>query len=289
MNTFETTPRLIRLLTLNLFVQCAIIVTGAVVRITKSGLGCPTWPQCVGDSIIPLAEQDESWHKYVEFGNRMLTFVLVIVAAFVVISVWRNKALKSLRLLSLSPFLGTLIQAVLGGITVLTGLHPTTVAAHFMTSILIVGLSHKLLRNYKAQGRPDSQNSFGNILALNALVVVALGTLVTGSGPHSGDAFASSRFDFDLETMASIHAKSIWLFCILLGWFGFRELSSQNSGTKKSFYLLTLVVFVQGLIGYVQFAQGVPELLVFIHIIGAAIFWVAALRLRSDLMQDKRV
>jgi cytochrome c oxidase assembly protein subunit 15 len=113
--------------------------------------------------------------------------------------------------------------------------------------------------------------------------------MVTGSGPHSGDAFASSRFDFDLETIASIHAKSIWIFCVLLGWFGFREIKSQTSKTRKSFYLLLLVVFVQGLIGYVQFAQGVPELLVFVHIIGATIFWVAALRLRSDLMQDKRV
>lgn len=284
-----SSTRILKLLYLNLFVQSAIIVTGAIVRITKSGLGCPTWPQCVGDSIVPLSTQTESWHKYVEFGNRLLTFVLLIVALLVLVVIWRNPALKSLRLLSVTPILGTVIQALLGGVTVLTGLHPTTVAAHFLVSIVIVALSHNLVRRYKALDKPLTKNRLADVITLNSFVVVFLGTLVTGSGPHSGDKYASSRFSFDLTLISNVHAKSVWVLLVLLGVFYLKSRPIKRPEIKVSFYLLIAIVLSQGFLGYVQFALGVPEVLVFLHIVGAIAFWVSTLRLRFDLMQYQRV
>ena len=275
-----------RILLVNLFAQSAIIATGAIVRITKSGLGCPTWPQCVGDSIVPLANQTESFHKYIEFGNRLLTFVLVIVAALLVFTIWRNPALKSLRVLSLAPIVGTLIQAILGGVTVLTGLHPLTVSAHFLTSIVLVALSHTLLRRYMSLGDQKRQNRSANVLVLSSFVTVVLGTLVTGSGPHSGDKEVSSRYEFDLSTIANIHAKSVWIYFVILIVLAFKQYRNANHEIRRSFAVVALVVVSQGLLGYYQFFQGAPETLVFAHIIGSILFWVSNLRLRYDLMQN---
>jgi cytochrome c oxidase assembly protein subunit 15 len=275
-----------RILLVNLFAQSAIIATGAIVRITKSGLGCPTWPQCVGDSIVPLANQTESFHKYIEFGNRLLTFVLVIVAALLVFTIWRNPALKSLRVLSLAPIVGTLIQAILGGVTVLTGLHPLTVSAHFLTSIVLVALSHTLLRRYMSLGSQKRQKRSANVLVLSSFVTVVLGTLVTGSGPHSGDKEVSSRYEFDLSTIANIHAKSVWIYFVILVVLAYKQYRNANHEIRQSFAVVALVVISQGLLGYYQFFQGVPETLVFAHIIGSILFWVSNLRLRYDLMQN---
>ncbi len=125
----------------NLVAQAGIVVTGAVVRITASGLGCPTWPECVDGSITPTSAQEESWHKYIEFGNRLLTFVLVLLAVAAIVAALadgrRRRAgglpsRRALTLLAFVPILGTVAQAVLGGITVLTGLHPLTVGAHLL-------------------------------------------------------------------------------------------------------------------------------------------------------------
>jgi len=278
-----------RILLLNVFAQSAIIATGAIVRITKSGLGCPTWPQCVGDSIVPLANQTESFHKYIEFGNRLLTFVVLFVAVLLVLTIWRNPALKSLRFLSLAPILGTLIQAILGGITVLTGLHPATVSAHFLTSIVIVALSHTLLRRYKGLGSRAKRNGIANTLGAVSFITVVLGTLVTGSGPHSGDKDVSSRYEFDLTAIANVHAKSVWIYSALLIFLFYKQYRTANEVSKRSFQVVAAVVVSQGLLGYYQFFQGVPEALVFAHIVGAIAFWIANLRLRYDLMQDQSV
>ncbi|MFM1786246.1 MAG: hypothetical protein RL228_196 [Actinomycetota bacterium] len=286
---FSNSRSVLRILKINLFVQGAIIVTGAIVRITKSGLGCPTWPQCVGDSIVPLATQSESWHKYVEFGNRLLTFVLLIVAALVVIAVWRNSRNAKLRALAFTPILGTVFQAILGGITVLTGLHPTTVAAHFLVSIVIVALSQSLLRNFADEGKSKVYETTPNILVAGAFISIVLGTLVTGSGPHSGDKNASSRFEFDMATISNVHAKSIWIYCALFGYLAFRRYKISSNKAKKSFELLAAIVIGQGFLGYYQYFNGVPEVLVFLHIIGSVIFWIANLRLRSDLAQNQSV
>lgn len=275
--------KLLKLLAFNIFVQSAIIVTGAIVRITKSGLGCPTWPQCVGDSIVPLAEQEESWHKYVEFGNRLLTFVLLIVAVLVFVAVWKSRQAKSIILLATAPAIGTLAQAILGGVTVLTGLHPTTVAAHFLVSIVIVGLSFKLFIQVANPEREIQVTALQRLFIVSAFSTLALGTLVTGSGPHSGDKYASSRFSFDLATIANIHSKSVWLFCILSLILAIQILKSRYQKVFNSLAFLGITVIGQAGIGYYQFHQGVPEILVFLHVIGSTVFWIASLNLYYKL------
>ena len=153
----------------NVVAQGLIVVTGAIVRLTGSGLGCPTWPECVDGSITPTSEQLEAWHKYVEFGNRLLTFVLVAlailaIAAAVVDARWRKRAgLVSrpvLIRLAVIPLLGTFVQAVIGGITVLTGLHPATVALHFLVSMAIIaGCVMLVVRATDSGDRPDSRSA----------------------------------------------------------------------------------------------------------------------------------
>lgn len=271
--------KLIHLLRLNILVQSAIIVTGAIVRITKSGLGCPTWPQCVGNSIVPVAGQQESWHKYVEFGNRLLTFVLLVVAVLVFISVWKTQKNKRLTLLALTPLLGTVAQAILGGITVLTGLHPITVALHFLVSILIVGLSFLLFVKVKNEDSPLKPSPLLSLFLLSAFSTLTLGTIVTGSGPHSGDQYASSRFAFDLTTIANVHSKSVWLFTALAFLIWLKSFKSGKTSNSRDFVFLGMAIGIQAGIGYYQFHQGVPEILVFLHVIGATIFWTACLQL----------
>lgn len=286
---FKKPKNILRLLKVNLFVQSAIIITGAIVRITKSGLGCPTWPQCVGDSIIPLSTQQESWHKYVEFGNRLLTFVLLIVAVLVLVTIWRNQNLKKLRFLALTPILGTIFQALLGGVTVLTGLHPTTVAAHFLVSIIIVAFAHTLLRKYQNPDLSQARNWNSDLLVAIAFISIALGTVVTGTGPHSGDKNVDSRFNFDLATVANFHAKAIWAYCAFLGFLLIKHYRMVSPRSRQSLLILTTIVIAQGFLGYYQYFAGVPEILVFLHIIGSVLFWISNLRVRADLAQDKSV
>ena len=133
-----------RLLITNIVVQTGIIVTGAVVRVTASGLGCPTWPECVDGSITPTDSQVEAWHKYVEFGNRTLTGILFIVAVLVALAVRSRFVDASVRRLGYAALAGTLGQALLGGVTVLTGLNPYTVASHLLLSVVIVAYCVKL-------------------------------------------------------------------------------------------------------------------------------------------------
>ena len=125
---------------INLITQSGIIVTGAVVRLTGSGLGCPTWPNCAPGSVVPVASQVEGFHKYIEFGNRLLTFVVLLasVAVLVVAVISKN---RRIIIWSTLPLIGTLLQAILGGITVLTGLNPFTVMFHFLLSIVLVAIS----------------------------------------------------------------------------------------------------------------------------------------------------
>jgi len=183
-----------RLTFANLLVQAAIIVTGVTVRVTGSGLGCPTWPQCVPGSYTPTVQQAQSWHKYVEFGNRTLTFALTAVAIATFVAVLRQRPNdRASRMLAAVPFVGTFAQALLGGVTVLTGLNPFTVMAHFLVSIAIVAGAHALW--VRISGTPEIRvreqmllDVGSRLLVALATLVIVLGTIVTGSGPHSGDA-----------------------------------------------------------------------------------------------------
>ena len=262
-----------------LFAQAARVVTGGAVRLTGSGLGCPTWPECTPGSYTPKPYQVEEQVKvWIEFGNRLLTFVLVLVAILVLISVLAGGR-KDLRGLALGQVLGIVGQGILGGITVLTGLHPATVAAHFLLSIiLIAGATSLRAQRFGDLEKLEPEPLVKKIATAHILVsflVLFVGTLVTGSGPHAGDATAP-RFPFDLRTMAWIHADSvIALFGITFGFFVARGVSDQ---TKKRLKIFLAIALGQGLIGYVQWFNDLPELLVGLHLAGSTLVWIASWR-----------
>ena len=277
----------------NLVAQGGIVVTGAIVRITESGLGCPTWPECVDGSLAPVAAQAESWHKYVEFGNRLLTFVLaaLAIAAVVAALVDRRRrrtaglaARPVLTLLALVPILGTVAQAVLGGVTVLTGLHPATVAAHFLLSLVIIaGCVALVVRSGDAGDRPTTWlvprpvRVLAWVLVATSAVVVFLGVLVTGSGPHSGDDTAE-RLGLDPRTVAWLHADVVLLFLgLLIGLLVALSVVGGPALALRRAWLLLGLAIAQGGIGYLQYFTGLPEVLVGLHVLGAVCIWIATL------------
>lgn len=263
-----------------LFAQAAIVVTGGAVRLTGSGLGCPTWPECTPGSYTPKPYQVEEQVKvWIEFGNRLLTFVLVLAAVVVVLSVLAAGR-KDLRGLALGQILGIFGQGVLGGITVLTGLHPATVAAHFLLSIILIAgatslRAQRYVPSIKIQA-PALVKKIATAHIVVTFIVLLLGTVVTGSGPHAGDATAD-RFPFDLRTVAWMHADVvIALFGITFGLFVVHEVSAH---TKKRLKIFLAIALSQGLIGYVQWFTDLPEVLVGLHLVGSTLVWIASWRI----------
>ncbi len=303
-------PRwLVNIFRANLIVQIGIIVTGGLVRLTGSGLGCPTWPQCVDGSLVPTARQEESWHKYVEFGNRTLTFLLGIAALAAIVGavVWWRRQRSSgyparIPVLALAtvPLLGTVAQAVLGGITVLTGLHPAIVAAHFMLSIAIIAGCVVLVDRSQDVGdqpitllvRPEVR-WLGNALVITGLLVVMLGTIVTGSGPNSGDADVSHRLGIDQRVAAWVHADIVYLFVGLLVamLLALRLTDGRTSSAappdlalaKRRMWQLVALAVANGVVGYAQLFSGLPWAVVATHMLLASLVWVAVLRVRLAL------
>lgn len=273
-----------RIFTALLIFQCVIVITGGIVRITGSGLGCPTWPECAPGSYTPSPDQSEDpFHIWIEFGNRLLTFVLGIAALAALFYSLRFIPNLRIRLLALGQLLGIVGQAILGGITVLTGLHPTTVAAHLLLSIILI--SGALSLRQRVYGRIprnfDSQSltrSLSKALVALGFIVIVMGTIVTGTGPHAGDD-ASVRFDFDIRTVAWLHADLVIAFlgltlatliAVRLG-----EREPSRSILLRRIYLLLGISLSQGGIGYLQYFTGVPELLVIAHLIGAVSVWLS--------------
>lgn len=263
-----------------LFAQAAIVVTGGAVRLTGSGLGCPTWPECTPGSYTPKPYQVEEQVKvWIEFGNRLLTFVLVLAAITVLLSVFAAGR-KDLRGLALGQILGIFGQGVLGGITVLTGLHPATVGAHFLLSIVLIAgaaslRAQKSSPSVKIQSEPLVKRiATAHIIA--TFIVLVLGTIVTGSGPHAGDATAP-RFSFDLRTVAWLHADVV---IALLGiTFGLFVVQGTSTETKRRLKIFLAIALSQGLIGYVQWFTDLPEILVGLHIAGSTLVWIASWRI----------
>jgi cytochrome c oxidase assembly protein subunit 15 len=264
-----------------------IVVTGGAVRLTGSGLGCPTWPRCTDASFVVTPEL--AGHGIVEFGNRLLTFVLTAVAIATVVVVFRSVR-RDLRTLAVIGFLGIPAQALLGGITVLTGLNPWTVAAHFLLSMVLVAVATTLwLRSREpGVGQPLLRRPFvllvSGITAVTA-VVLALGTVVTGSGPHSGDPKAG-RTGFDPELVSQLHADVVFLLIGLTVALLVALYAVDSPGrVRRAARDLLIVQLTQGLIGYVQYFTGLPEILVGMHMLGAGLLvWATAnavLRLRT--------
>jgi cytochrome c oxidase assembly protein subunit 15 len=220
-------------------------------------------------------------HAWIEFGNRLLTFALVAVALAVLAHVLFKKR-KDLRLLALGQVLGILGQGVLGGITVLTDLHPLPVAGHLLLSIiLIAGAASLYDRREGAVTRVTPEERITSLLSKAHLhltfSVIVLGTLVTGSGPHAGDEKAQ-RFAFDIRTVSWIHADAV---IALLGLtLAFYIAVRANPLQSRRIAIFSIIALAQGAIGYIQYFTGIPEILVAAHLLGATLVWIAAWRIR---------
>lgn len=269
-----------RVLGLLVFLQSALIVTGGSVRLTGSGLGCPTWPECTPGSYVPVANQAEGQlHAWIEFGNRLLTFVLLICALAVVtfsVKVSKNAANKErVRSLAALQILGIFGQGMLGGVTVLTDLHPLTVAAHYLLSILLIAGAISL--RYELIGTPVEKTTglisflMPIFVWLTFLVLVA-GTIVTGSGPHAGDEKAE-RFGFDPQVVSWIHADLVIALIVLAVMLLLIAHQSGMSLLVRRIGIFLLIAFSQGVIGYIQYFTGLPEALVAAHLIGSTLVW----------------
>ncbi|WP_372451815.1 COX15/CtaA family protein [Catellatospora tritici] len=259
----------------NLVGNIVIVVTGGAVRLTGSGLGCPTWPRCTEDSYTTTRAMGV--HGVIEFGNRMLTFVLVLIAGAALLAAWRH---ARLRPLALAVVLGIPGQGVVGGFTVLSDLNPYVVGLHFLLSIAMVGGSYALWQRTldPAPAAPATARLRPLTWAVVAAgaVALAVGVVVTGSGPHAGDEQAR-RTGLDPAMISQLHVDTVFL---LLGlavatWFAARAVAAPAL-TRRAAILLG-VLLGQGAIGFVQYFTGLPEILVGAHMLGACLLWVAAL------------
>ena len=258
--------------------QILIVVTGGIVRLTGSGLGCPTWPKCTDDSFVTVPEM--GIHGIIEFGNRLLTLVLALIAllTFITVLALGKKLRRGLVLPAFFLGLGIPAQAVLGGITVLTDLNPWLVGAHFVLSAIIIALAALLVfRALPPIHVPVNQAIFATATPLFVVgaVTILIGVLVTGAGPHSGDA-ESIRNGLNLELWQHFHSYPGYLM-LLLALIQFVLIHGRDSATKSRSYqwkvsaLLVSVTLVQAVIGIVQSRLGVPAVLVTFHMLGAAV------------------
>jgi len=273
-----------------LFLQSALVLTGGAVRLTGSGLGCPTWPECTPGSYTPVPYQAEGQlHAWIEFGNRLLTFALLLSALIAIIYVL-NSGRKDLRSLAAGQVLGIVGQGVLGGITVLTDLHPLPVAGHLLLSMfLIAGAASLYSRREAPQFKVAAPTKTISVLSQMhiaiSFIVLILGTIVTGSGPHAGDEKAQ-RFGFDIRSVAIVHADAV-IFLMGLT-IALLVAASVTKSTKKAIYIFFAISLAQGGVGYAQYLTGIPELLVAIHLAGATIFWIAAWRIRLSVVRTSQ-
>ncbi len=272
----------------SLIANVALIVTGAAVRRTKSGRGCPTGPRCTDDSYTTTAEMGV--HGVIEFGNRLLTFVLagLAIACFVAALRMRPRR-RSLIVLSVAVGLGIPGQGVVGGITVLTNLNPWVVGLHFLLSIALIAAAYALWqRSAEGDGDPvplvpAPLRTLAWITAAASLAVIAAGVVVTGSGPHAGDQGAK-RNGLDPAAVSQIHADLVFL---LIGlsvafWFALRAAGAPAAAIRAA-GILVLVEFGQGVIGFVQYFTHLPVLLVGAHMLGAALVWTSTLAMLWSL------
>jgi cytochrome c oxidase assembly protein subunit 15 len=254
-----------------LVANCGLVVTGGAVRLTGSGLGCPTWPRCTDESFTPHGALD--LHEAIEFGNRMLTFVLTAIAIATFAAAWTTGR-RDLRLLALFLGLGIPAQAVVGGITVRTDLNPWVVSFHLLVSLAIIGLAVLFLRRID-QPAPTPARGPAVVLAwvtfAAAWVVLYVGTVVTGSGPHAGDA-ESPRNGLDPLQVSQLHADAVFLFVgLTIGLLFAVHAVGGTPEAKRAVLVLLGVEVAQGTIGFVQYFTDLPELLVGFHMLGAAL------------------
>ena len=278
--------------------QGGISVTGAIVRVTASGLGCPTWPQCFPGSFVPVPHAEVAVvHQVVEFGNRLITFLVVLTAIAAVLAVTRARRRREVLVYAWLMPASTVVQAIIGGITVRTGLLWWTVAIHLLASMAMVWLAVLL---FVKVGQPDGDRTTAavpvvptplrQLTGLSAVVLAAVlvtGTLVTGAGPHAGDKSLDRvvpRLQVEITTLVHVHSSLLVAYLSLVVALGF-GLAATRAPRRVMIRLTVLLVVVcaQGLVGVVQFYTGVPAALVAVHVAGAAICTAATAALWASL------
>ncbi len=306
MPVWHPTRRSIRGLALTSVVaNSGIIVTGAAVRLSKSGLGCPDWPTCTTRSLVATHTPGQTLvNTWVEFSNRLLTFVVMAAAVAVFLAAWRLRpagpagaaGLESrparrtdLVWLAAAQPASVLLQAVLGGITVLTALNPAMVSAHFLVSMAIVAVTVVLYVRCGEGTAPARPLVRADLRVLSALVIAmaflmfAAGTVVTGTGPLAGNA-AAPRYHLPLEGVTQLHADIGWLFggLALALAIGLKLTGAPPRATRLGWVLLA-VMGAQGTLGYTQYFTGLPPVLVGLHVLGSVLVWITALLLFFSL------
>lgn len=288
LRTTPTSARVLRTCTIVAIVANAgIVVTGGAVRLSNSGLGCPTWPDCTNGRLLPGgANTHSTLNQTVEFGNRVLGVLVLASAVAVVLAVWRLRPRRR-RLLAIAWTLpvGFLAQAVLGGVTVLTGLNPWSVMAHFLLSMVLIALAVLLHRRVGEGDEPPRPlapvplRRLGEGLLVVVGLTLAAGTVVTGSGPHAGDPSAG-RTGLDPQEVSQLHADLVMLLVGLsvAFWVALRSTGADPRAVRAA-AVLVVVELAQGLLGFVQYFTNLPVLLVGAHLAGACVVLVAACRL----------
>ena len=272
-----------------------IIVTGAAVRLSQSGLGCPDWPACTTGSLVATRTPGQTLvNTWIEFSNRLLTFVVMAVAVAVFLAAWRlrpggpgassGRRTDLVWLAAAQPG-SVLLQAVLGGITVLTALNPAMVSAHFLVSMAIVAVTVVLYVRCREPAAPAAPPARADLRVLSAVVIAAAGlmfaagTVVTGTGPLAGNA-AAPRYHLPLEGVTQLHADIGWLFGGLAIALAIAlKLTGAPPRAVRLGWILLAVMGIQGALGYTQYFTGLPPVLVGLHVLGSVLVWITALLL----------
>ncbi|MEU3886597.1 COX15/CtaA family protein [Streptomyces sp. NPDC029041] len=285
-------PRTVRRAALtSLLMSVIIVVTGGAVRLTGSGLGCPTWPKCTDDSLTATSAMGV--HGAIEFGNRMLTYVLCAAVGWAIIAARSQKPYRrSLVRLGWAQFWIVMSNAILGGIVVLVGLNPYTVAAHFVaTSALIAVATVMWQRTREGDAVPralvgKAVQQLVWFLVAAAVLLILVGTVVTGAGPHAGDSSEVERMPVDWETVSKLHAVLAWIVVTLTFalWFVLKAVDAPKNPLHRTRELF-LILLAQGVIGYVQYFTDLPEVLVGLHMLGSAVMWIWVLRVVLSLRE----
>ncbi|MDT3396067.1 COX15/CtaA family protein [Streptomyces sp. B1866] len=261
-----------------------IVVTGGAVRLTESGLGCPTWPTCTDESLAPTHAMGV--HGAIEFGNRMLTYVLCAAIGLLIVAARaRTPVRRPLTRLGWAQFWIVMGNAVVGGVTVLTGLNPYIVSAHFLlsTALLTVAvLTWQRAREGDGPARaavPGPVRQLTWLLVAAAALLIVAGTVVTGAGPHAGDAEEVRRIPLNWREITQVHVDLVYVVLGLTGalWFALRAVRAP-AAPRRAVLALLAVLLGQGVIGYVQYVLHLPEVVVGMHMFGSCLVWIAVLR-----------
>jgi cytochrome c oxidase assembly protein subunit 15 len=266
----------------SLLANMTLLVTGGLVRVTESGLGCSTWPQCEPGSYIPHPEAGAN--AIVEFGNRLLTFALIALAVGTFLAAWharddQGRPRRDLRRLAFVAAIGVPIQAVIGGFSVLTNLNPWVVSLHLLASVAMIVVCVRLIHRavpVEPAVVPRRVGLLSSVVFAGGMAAVVLGTVVTGSGPNSGDGGAE-RNGFSPELTARIHSISVWLTLLALA--GLLVLAHRIPVVFRAGTTVAVVSVLQGAIGYAQYFLGNPPALVAVHMLGTAVFTAAVAHL----------